>query len=298
MATNQLLMATNQLLVATNQILVATNQLLVATNQILVTMANSSPWFLLYNQHHSGCVVASGQWLSLSLCDPSSPWQRWQWLPGGLLRHAGSGLCAGATRDAPAALVALRPCRAGSRLQRWGCARGALLGLAGTSLHFNFGHERQRRVLLYPGTGNWSRWLAHGSHRDVCSKAHLLPCSQGWVFFRSSCYFFSSFAASWDNSRTFCWALGARLLEVDDSEEKALVQAQLRGPSWLGIRDSDREGTWSRGDGTALGPTDSFWQPGEPNGGTRENCAAVGPDGLWADYPCEKPLSWVCEGPS
>uniref|UniRef100_A0A8C5IF35 Uncharacterized protein n=1 Tax=Junco hyemalis TaxID=40217 RepID=A0A8C5IF35_JUNHY len=48
---------------------------------------------------------------------------------------------------------------------------------------------------------------------------HFLPCPRDWVFFRRSCYFFSSFAASWDNSRTFCWALGARLLEVDDSEE-------------------------------------------------------------------------------
>lgn len=41
----------------------------------------------------------------------------------------------------------------------------------------------------------------------------------------------------------------------------------------------------------------SWWHPGEPNGGPLENCAAVGPDGLWADYPCETPLPWVCEGP-
>ncbi|CAN8173875.1 unnamed protein product, partial [Coccothraustes coccothraustes] len=253
--------------------------------------------FLLYNQHHSGCVVAAGQWLSLAPCDPSSPSQLFQWLPGGLLRHAATGRCAAAAAEAAQALVVLRPCRAGERLQRWGCGRGALLGLAGTPLHFNFGHERQRRVLLYGGTGNWSRWLAHGSDRDVCSRAYFLPCPQGWVFFRRSCYFFSAFAARWEDSRTFCWALGARLLEVDDDEEKP-VQAQLQRPAWLGIRDSDHEGAWTRGDGTALSAQESFWHRGEPNGGSLENCAAVGLDGLWADYPCGERLAWVCEGPS
>ncbi|XP_071275795.1 uncharacterized protein [Agelaius tricolor] len=117
------------------------------------------------------------------------------------------------------------------------------------------------------GKGNWSRWLAHGSDRDVCSRAYFLPCSRGWVFFRRSCYFFSAFAASWDNSRTFCWALGARLLEVDDEEEKALVQAQLRGPSWLGIRDSDSEGTWTRGGRHRPGDAGQFLAPGRAQRG-------------------------------
>ncbi|XP_072776190.1 uncharacterized protein [Taeniopygia guttata] len=135
--------------------------------------AASSP-FLIYNQHHSGCVVATGPWLSLAPCAPSSPSQLFQWLPGGLLRHAASGRCAGASAEAAGALLRLGPCR-GGRLQRWACGRGALLALGGSGLFFNFGHERQRRAVLYGGTGNWSRWLAHGSRRDVCSRAILTP---------------------------------------------------------------------------------------------------------------------------
>ncbi|XP_041338975.1 macrophage mannose receptor 1-like isoform X2 [Pyrgilauda ruficollis] len=202
----------------------------------------ASTSFLLYNQHHSGCVVAAGQWLSLAPCVPSSPSQLFQWLPGGLLRHAATGSCAEAAAESVGALVRLRPCREASRLQRWACGRGALLALAGTALHFNFGHERLKRVVLYDGAGNWSRWLAHGSDRDVCSRAYFLPCSRGWVFSRNSCYFFSNFAASWENSRTFCWALGSQLLEVDDAEEKLVApgRAQRGQPGELRGRGARR----------------------------------------------------------
>ncbi|TRZ06432.1 hypothetical protein HGM15179_020679 [Zosterops borbonicus] len=130
--------------------------------------------FLLYNQHHSGCVVPSGRALSLSRCVPASPEQRWQRLPGGLLRHRGSGRCAGAAAAAEGSLVLLEPCRdprdprAGR--QRWECGPGALLRLAGTGLHFNFGHERYGRVVLYRGQGDWSRWMVHGTQEDVCSR--------------------------------------------------------------------------------------------------------------------------------
>ncbi|XP_039576313.1 uncharacterized protein LOC120507571 [Passer montanus] len=227
---------------------VATGQLLVATTmslsphcphsvrllpalQLGPLRLRASTSFLLYNWDRSGCVVAVGKWLSLARCSPSSPSQRFQWLPGGLLRHAATGGCAEAAAE-----------REQQRLQRWGCGRGALLALAGTALHFNVGHERHERVVLWAGTGNWSRWLAHGSRRDLCSRAYFLPCPRGWVFFRNSCYFFSDFAASWENSRTFCWALGSQLLEVDDAEEKLVApgRAQRGHPGELRGRGARR----------------------------------------------------------
>ncbi|KAM4754447.1 macrophage mannose receptor 1-like isoform 2-T3 [Cyanocitta cristata] len=253
--------------------------------------------FLLYNEHHSACVAASGRTLGLARCSPSSPAQRFQWLPRGRLRSRATGLCVTATASAERALVRLAACREDWRLQRWACGPGALLELEGTALHFNFGHSAEGEVMLFAGKGEWSRWLVHGTRDAVCSRACFPPCSKGWLFFRNSCYFFSQAAASWEDSRFFCSALGSQLLEVDDAEEKIHVQSQLRGPSWLGIRDQEREGTWSRGDGTALGNNGSWWHRDEPNGGTLENCAAVRQDGLWADYPCGTRLAWVCEGP-
>ncbi|XP_032939591.1 macrophage mannose receptor 1-like [Catharus ustulatus] len=259
-------------------------------------IASSS--FLLYNQHHSGCVEASGSFLTVTACAPSSPAQLFQWLPGGRLRHLATGLCVGVSEATPGILVMLRPCRENSELQRWKCGQGALLALAatvaGTALHFNFGHEVRRRVVLYEGSGNWSRWLVYGTKRDVCSWANRPPCSKGWRYFRNSCYFFSQLEASWDNSQIFCSALGSQLLEVDDTKEKIHVQSHLQGPAWLGIRYRRQEGTWRRQNGTAVTPNTSWWHRDEPN---PENCAAVRPDGLWADYPCETTRGWVCEGP-
>ena len=54
---------------------------------------------------------------------------------------------------------------------------------------------------------------------------------------------------------------------------------------WLGARDSEREGEWIREtDGRPMAPSGggrATWQipwetrPREPNGGTKENCAAM-----------------------
>ncbi|XP_051630611.1 macrophage mannose receptor 1-like [Manacus candei] len=252
--------------------------------------------FLLYNEHHSRCVVAAGRLLTATQCQPGATSQRFQWLPGGRLWNSGSGLCVAATSRQNLALVRLAPCREDSRLQRWECRPGALLALAGLELHFNYGNNAQNEVMLYTGTGEWSRWVVHGTKDDLCSRAGCPPCSKGWVYFWNSCYFFSKTETSWTEAQGFCSALGAELLEVEELQEKKHVQALLQSPAWLGIRDEELEGTWKRRDGSVLPRNGSWWHRDEPNGGTLENCAGLGPDGQWFDYPCAGKLRWVCEG--
>ncbi|KAI2663234.1 C-type lectin domain family 4 member M [Labeo rohita] len=52
---------------------------------------------------------------------------------------------------------------------------------------------------------------------------------------------------------------------------------------WMGLTDIDVEGTWKWVDGSTL--TSRFWDPREPNGQRKENCALTYSPG-WADYPC------------
>ncbi|XP_071437858.1 macrophage mannose receptor 1-like isoform X1 [Pithys albifrons albifrons] len=256
----------------------------------------ASSSFLLYNAHHARCVVATGHLLGATPCQPRSPSQRFQWLPGGRLLHSGSGLCVTATSARNLALVRLSRCQEGARLQRWQCQPGALLALQGQALHFNYGNNAQGEVMLYTGTGEWSRWVVHGTGEEACARSGCPPCSKGWVFSGNSCYFFSQSESTWAEAQKFCSALGAALLELEDSQEKEQIQALLQSPAWLGIRDEEQEGTWKRGNGSVVGPESSWWHRQEPNGGTLENCAVVGPDGNWFDFPCSGNERWVCEG--
>ncbi|XP_065715355.1 macrophage mannose receptor 1-like isoform X1 [Patagioenas fasciata] len=258
----------------------------------------ASSSFQLYNEAQSVCVEASGQLLTASPCRPQAPSQRFRWLPGGRLQSWGTQRCVTATRSQNLALVRLEPCRdPAAPLQRWECRAGGLLALAGNELFFNYGNNRQSVVMLYAGDREWSRWVVHGTKDDVCSRACCPPCSKGWTYFQNSCYFYSKMANSWENAQNFCSLLGSQLLEVDGPEEKDHIRKMLEGSSWLGIRDSEVEGTWKRTNGTVVTPESSWWHRNEPNGGQQENCGAVGGDGEWFDYPCGGHLPWVCEGP-
>ncbi|XP_068520568.1 macrophage mannose receptor 1-like isoform X2 [Anas acuta] len=253
--------------------------------------------FLLYNEAHNKCVEARGRQLTAAPCRPQAEGQRFQWLPGERLRSAGgSRSCVTAAKERNLSTVWLQPCREDGRLQRWECRDGTLLALAGHDLYFNYGNNQQQTVMLYIGDREWSRWVAHGSKDNVCSRSSCPPCSRGWTYFDGSCYFRSATPSTWETARGFCSALGTRLLEVDSPEERNYIKTFLRASSWLGITDKEVEGTWKQADGTVLPKGHSSWHRDEPNGGQQENCAVVRVDGTWFDYPCTSQLPWVCEG--
>ncbi|KAM9263985.1 macrophage mannose receptor 1-like isoform 2-T2 [Morus bassanus] len=252
--------------------------------------------FLLYNEDHRKCVEASGRQLTAAACQPGAKAQQFRWLRGGRLQGRGSQHCVTATQGQNLSLVRLEPCRSDSMLQRWECRDGGLLALAGYNLYFNYGNNYHRTVMLYTGDREWSRWVVHGSKDDICSRSCCPPCSEGWAYFRNSCYFYSKTPSSWENAQHFCLVLGTQLLEVDGPEEKDYIRTMLQSSSWLGIRDEEVEGTWKRANGTILPWESSSWHRNEPNGGRQENCAAVREDGEWYDFPCTSQLPWVCEG--
>lgn len=139
---------------------------------ITVPLSTASAPFLLYNEAHNKCVEARGQQLTAATCRPEAAAQRFQWLPGDRLQStAGSRSCVTAARGQNLSTVWLQPCREDGRLQRWECRDGALLALAGHDLYFNYGNNQKHTVMLFIGDREWSRWVAHGSKDNICSRS-------------------------------------------------------------------------------------------------------------------------------
>ncbi|XP_067221878.1 uncharacterized protein [Chanodichthys erythropterus] len=108
----------------------------------------------------------------------------------------------------------------------------------------------------------------------------------GWTNYQYSVYFISSEKKSWTESRRYCTDRGADLIIINNKEEQNFVRNITSSADlvWIGLTDSDVEGTWKWVDGTSMTSGFSFWGSGEPNGNTNENCALIYSSG-WADYP-------------
>ncbi|XP_056426772.1 uncharacterized protein LOC130367872 isoform X2 [Hyla sarda] len=123
--------------------------------------------FLLYNEDHKKCAEVRSSSssrsvfeLTASVCSSVSYSQRFQWLPGGRLMSSGEGLCVG-VEGRPQSLQPLKlyPCDTDKTLS-WQCSNETLLGVKGEKVFFNYGNNSKYLVILYWGTGVWSRWRA------------------------------------------------------------------------------------------------------------------------------------------
>ncbi|KAL6455527.1 hypothetical protein MHYP_G00360670 [Metynnis hypsauchen] len=119
----------------------------------------------------------------------------------------------------------------------------------------------------------------------------------GWRYFRSSMYYISTEKKSWGESRWDCRERGADLVIINSREEQEFIVKSM-GQGWIGLTDSDTEGTWRWVDSSALNV--GFWKSGEPNSKAGDEDCVVTGDGsdrffTWADYPCNHQFVWVCE---
>ncbi|XP_041837976.1 CD209 antigen-like [Melanotaenia boesemani] len=118
---------------------------------------------------------------------------------------------------------------------------------------------------------------------------------QGWMLFGGSAYYVSSTTKSWEESRNDCRQKGADLIIINSEEEQNFAN-QLKKYMWIGLTDSENEGTWKWVDGSQL--TTSYWGPNEPNGNRKENCGDIKTfktQKSWNDEECSHTLSWICE---
>ncbi|XP_026075393.1 C-type lectin domain family 4 member E-like isoform X2 [Carassius auratus] len=106
----------------------------------------------------------------------------------------------------------------------------------------------------------------------------LQPLQQtdGWIYYQSSFYYMSNETRNWTESSKDCQKRGADLIIINTREENDFVKKiTAKREFWIGLTDSEVEGTWKWVDGSTL--TYEFWEreTNEPNGGTLENVSVT-----------------------
>ncbi|KAI3355680.1 hypothetical protein L3Q82_004267 [Scortum barcoo] len=81
---------------------------------------------------------------------------------------------------------------------------------------------------------------------------HYRTCPAGWRMFDSTCYFFSTTSASWEQSRRDCRDKGADLVVIESYEEQELLTKIIKKFTWIGLNDREKEGDWKWIDETPL----------------------------------------------
>ncbi|XP_013868242.1 CD209 antigen-like protein E [Austrofundulus limnaeus] len=132
-------------------------------------------------------------------------------------------------------------------------------------------------------------------------------CPVGWFLTSSVCYYFSSpdrdGRKTWQKAQEFCQIQGGDLLIIDSKDKENatvshLLNHQVNEAFWIGLKDSQEEGTWKWVDGTELDET--YWRDGEPNDAQYdEDCAGIIPEinffKAWNDMNCKVVLNFICE---
>ncbi|XP_034734521.1 CD209 antigen-like protein E isoform X2 [Etheostoma cragini] len=127
-------------------------------------------------------------------------------------------------------------------------------------------------------------------------KMKLNNLAQGrWEYFSGSFYHISSIEKPWQGSRDDCLEKGADLVIINSKEEEDFIR-KFQKVMWIGLTDSETEGTWKWVDGTPL--NESYWNSEEPNGGKKENCVELQNfafENSWNDVSCSAPVYSICE---
>ncbi|GAA6084606.1 uncharacterized protein LOC113660592 [Tachysurus ichikawai] len=143
--------------------------------------------------------------------------------------------------------------------------------------------------------------LQRNQLQNETSRLEKIILILGWRFFNKSIYNISTVKKSWGGTRQDCIKRGADLVIINSTEEQEFISEYSNGtPAWIGLTDTDTEGTFKWVDGSLL--TTEFWWNKEPNDYEQaEDCVITGYTkaksniSTWADFPCDFPVVGICE---
>ncbi|KAL1270321.1 hypothetical protein QQF64_032610 [Cirrhinus molitorella] len=154
--------------------------------------------FLIYNEDHNKCVkVVSATVVHTVPCDVSSKDQYFRWISSSQIISLSLGLCLGSKNISDWVKIILLPCNDLSPVQTWECKNETLFGLKGYPLHLNYGNYDEPNVMLYSGTGVWSRWLIYGTNDSLCSRGYQDTYTIGGNALGKPCHFPFKFDGKW-----------------------------------------------------------------------------------------------------
>ncbi|XP_047205018.1 macrophage mannose receptor 1 [Girardinichthys multiradiatus] len=154
--------------------------------------------FLIFNQDHNKCMkVESASSVTLAQCNPHAKEQQFRWASEFRLLSLSLKLCLGAAEKKDWVKVLLFECDESNDLQHWQCKNETLFGLKDQDLYLNWGNFKEKNVMIYKGSGVWSRWKIFGTLGDLCSKGFQETFSIGGNSFGAPCQFPFKFLEKW-----------------------------------------------------------------------------------------------------
>ncbi|XP_072227227.1 C-type lectin domain family 4 member E-like [Leuresthes tenuis] len=126
-------------------------------------------------------------------------------------------------------------------------------------------------------------------------------------------YYFSTMKSSWIKSRDECRRKGGDLVKINSREEQRFLEIRVRDKMeededkfWIGLTDSEEQGSWLWADGSPLDTRFTFWNGHEPDNWREgnpdgEDCVRMGMRGgaedlkCWFDKVCAVPHRSICE---
>lgn len=133
--------------------------------------AADSGTFLIFNENHNKCIkVESATSVTVARCDPHAKEQQFRWVSESRVLSLTLKLCLGATEIKDWVKVVFYECDENSILQHWECKNETLFGLKDQELHLNWGNRNERNLMIYKGSGLWSRWRMFDTKKDLCSR--------------------------------------------------------------------------------------------------------------------------------
>uniref|UniRef100_A0A669CF10 Macrophage mannose receptor 1 n=2 Tax=Oreochromis niloticus TaxID=8128 RepID=A0A669CF10_ORENI len=154
--------------------------------------------FLIFNEDHNKCVkVESATSITVAACNPHAKDQEFRWVSESHLLSLSLRLCLGTTAIKDWVKVQLMECDENNDLQHWQCKNDTLFGLKDQDLHLNWGNYDEKSVMIYKGSGFWSRWKIYGTQGDLCSKGYQETFTLGGNAFGAACQFPFKFHEKW-----------------------------------------------------------------------------------------------------
>uniref|UniRef100_A0A8D0GM94 Macrophage mannose receptor 1 n=1 Tax=Sphenodon punctatus TaxID=8508 RepID=A0A8D0GM94_SPHPU len=177
--------------------------------------------FLIYNEDHKLCVqVRSSNSVITGNCNQDNEAQKFRWISDDQLMSVSLKLCLGVPSKTDWVPITLYPCDNTNDFQKWECRNETLLAIQGADLFFNYGNKQEKNIMLYKGSGLWSRWKVYGTTDDVCSRGYeamytLIGNAQG-----AACAFPFKFKNQWyaactDAGRSDGWLWCATKADYD-----------------------------------------------------------------------------------
>ncbi|XP_041443069.1 CD209 antigen-like protein B isoform X4 [Xenopus laevis] len=122
-------------------------------------------------------------------------------------------------------------------------------------------------------------------------RGSLRKCPESWMLIESKCYYISTTALTWEESKNDCIRRNSNLLILRDKKEMDDLQPSLRDKAlWIGMSKIGYVWLW-----TDLSiPSFTQWAPNEPNNaGSQENCVEI-KAGAWNDVNCSIKKHYIC----